>query len=185
MRLLLHKVGAEPSEGRSSNLDDVDSSRNLVRKVVKESLGKINDEPVLSERSIRWELGSCWVQHLQKQETSDKSSLKKENGNEVEQAVKGLGKQFKLLRKREKKPSSLDSTDFREQNDSRPGNAGIDKAESNNDNLGSSAELEKNLSGEAFLRLKESATGLHLKVCERFWRWVYFLLLYSLLQLNV
>lgn len=170
MRLLLHKYGAEPTEGRSSqsNLDDLDSCRNLVRKVVKESLEKINEEPVVSERSIRWELGSCLVQHLQKQETSTDKSSKKNGGNEVEQPVKGLGKQFKFLKRREKKPSNQDSKDFREQNDSRPGNAGIDKTGANNSDVSSSAELEGLLSEEAFLRLKESGTSLHLKVRETF-----------------
>ncbi|KAF7843242.1 protein TSS isoform X1 [Senna tora] len=159
LRLLLHKFRAEPSEGRSSlsNWDNLDSSRSLVRKVVKESLEKKDEEPAVSERSMRWELGSCWVQHLQKQEAStDGSSPKKEAKNEVEQAVKGLGKQFKFLKRR----------DFREQNDSRPGNDEADKAEPNNDDLSSSAELEKLLSKEAFLRLKESGTGLHLKTVD-------------------
>ncbi|XP_054780206.1 protein REDUCED CHLOROPLAST COVERAGE 3 isoform X2 [Prosopis cineraria] len=169
LRLLLHKFGAEPSEGRSSlpNLDDLDSSRNLVRKVVKENLENKSEEPVNSESSIRWELGSCWLQHLQKQETStDKSSEKKDNGNEVVQAVKGLGKQFKFLKRREKKPTSLDCTDHREHNDSRPSAAATVKAELNNDDLNSSTELEKLTSVEAFLRLKESGTGLHLKTVD-------------------
>ncbi|XP_028766383.1 protein TSS isoform X2 [Neltuma alba] len=169
LRLLLHKFVAEPSEGRSSipNLDGLDSCRNLIRKVVRESLEEKSDELVNSERSIRWELGSCWVQHLQKQETStDKGSERKEDGNEALQAVKGLGRQFKFLKRREKKATSLDCTDHREQNDSRPCDVETDKAELNNDDLNSSAELEKLLPQEAFLRLKESGTGLHLKTVD-------------------
>ncbi|KAI4329360.1 hypothetical protein L6164_021631 [Bauhinia variegata] len=170
LRLLLHKFGADPSEGSSSvsNLDDLDSFRCLVRKVVKESLSKIEEEQIVSERSIRWELCSCWLQHLQKQETSTDKSKNKEDGNEVEQAVKGLGKQFKLLKRREKKPSSLDRTEFREQTDARPGsgNDGTDEAEANNEESKSPTELEKLLSKEAFLRLKESGTGIHLKTVD-------------------
>ncbi|KAJ1429145.1 Tetratricopeptide-like helical domain superfamily [Sesbania bispinosa] len=171
LRLLLHKSGAESSEGTLSsslsNLDDLDVSKYLVRKVVQECMEKIREEePRVSKRSIRWELGSCWMQHLQKQETStDNSSKNKEDANDVEQAVKGLGKQFKLLKKREKKPSNLDGADSSEQNDSTPGNlnVGADKVEPNKDGLSSSNELEKLLSEEAFLRLRDSGTGLHMK----------------------
>ncbi|KAK7389510.1 hypothetical protein VNO78_24617 [Psophocarpus tetragonolobus] len=173
LRLLLHKLGGKSLEGTLSsisvsNSDDLDASKRLVRKVVLECMEKIREEPSLSERSIRWELGSCWMQHLQKQEAStDNSSKSKENGNDVEQAVKvkGLGKQFKFLKKRDKKSNNLESADSREQNYSRTanGNDVADKVEPNNDDLSNSNELEKLLSTEAFLRLRESSTGLHMK----------------------
>lgn len=149
---MLHKSGAEFSEGTLtslSNFDDLDASKDLVRKVVEEWTEKIKEEPSVSERSIRWELGSSWMQHLQKQETSTDVGSDNKNGN-VEQAVKGLGNQFKFLKKREKKASELDGTDSREPN---------------NDELSSSNELETLLSKEAFSRIKESGSGLHLKVC--------------------
>ncbi|KAH1085101.1 hypothetical protein AAZX31_07G027300 [Glycine max] len=169
LRVLLHKSGAESLEGTLSSLsnsNDLDASKVLVRKVVQECMEKIKEEPSASERSIRWELGSCWIQHLQKQETStDNSSKNKEDGNDLEQAVKGLGKQFKFLKRREKKSNNLDGADSREQNDSRLANMNdvADKVEPNNDDLSNSNELEKLLSEEAFLRLKESGTGLHTK----------------------
>ncbi|KAK7349129.1 hypothetical protein VNO77_06240 [Canavalia gladiata] len=169
LRRLLHKSGAESSEGTLSsqtNLDDLDASKYLVRKVVQECMEKIKEEPSVSKRSIRWELGSCWMQHLQKQETSTENSSKnKEVGNDVEQAVKGLGKQFKFLKRREKKPSNLDGADSVEQNDYRPENVIVaaDKVEPNNEDLNNYNKLEKLLSKEAFLRLKESGTGLHMK----------------------
>ncbi|TKY64584.1 TSS protein [Spatholobus suberectus] len=106
------------------------------------------------------------MQHLQKQETStDNSSKNHEDGDEVEQAVKGLGKQFKFLKRRERKSNNLDGADSREQNESRPGNVNdaADKVKPNNDDLSNSNELENLLSKEAFLRLKESGTGLHMK----------------------
>ena len=158
MRALLHKSGADSSEGTLtslSNFDDLDASKDLVRKVVEESMEKIKEEPSVSKRSIRWELGSSWMQHLQKQENStDGSSTNNKDGSD-EPAVKGLGKQFKLLKKREKKPSDLNGADSVEQNNDEP----------NNDEPSSSNELEKLLSQEAFLRLKESGSGLHMKVC--------------------
>lgn len=142
-------------------MDDQETSRCLIRSVIEQSLAKLEEEPAVSERSIRWELGSCWVQHLQKHETpADNSSkdCKDENGTEL--AVKGLGKRFKLLKKREKK-LTMSGTDVKEGNDSRPSsiNGGIDGGESN-----SEAELKKLISKEAYLRLKETGTGLHLKV---------------------
>lgn len=106
------------------------------------------EEPVVSKRSIRWELVCSWVKHLQKQEasTDHSNSRNKEDGNEVEEeAVKGLGKQFKYLKRKEK-------------------NVGTGKVEPNNDESNSSFELEKLLSKEAFSHLKESGIGLHLKV---------------------
>lgn len=170
LRLLLHNSGAESLEGTLSSLsnsDDLDASKSLVRKVVQECMEKIKEEANASERSIRWELGSCWMQHLLKQETSTDNSSKTKDSNDVEQAVKGLGKQFKFLKRREKKSDNLDGADSisREQNDSIPGivNDVADKVELNNDDLSNSNELEKLLSEEAFLRLKESGTGLHMK----------------------
>ncbi|KAK7381565.1 hypothetical protein VNO80_00110 [Phaseolus coccineus] len=169
LRLLLHKSGSDSLEGNISSLsnsDDLDATKSLVRKVVQEDIEKIKEEPSVSKRSIRWELGSCWMQHLQKQEiSSDNSSKNKEDGNDAEQAVKGLGKQFKFLKKREKKSNNVDGADSREQNDSRPGNVNDDddKVEPNSGDLSNSNDLEKLLSEEAFLRLKESGTGLHTK----------------------
>jgi protein TIF31 len=156
LRALLHKSGADSSEGTLtslSNFDDLDASKDLVRKVVEESIEKIKEEPSVSKRSIRWELGSSWMQHLQKQENSTDGSSNNKDGSNVEPAVKGLGKQFKLLKKREKKPSDINCAE--EQNNDEP----------NNDEPSSLNELEKLLSPEAFLRLKESGSGLHMKVC--------------------
>uniref|UniRef100_A0A2N9HLW1 CLU central domain-containing protein n=1 Tax=Fagus sylvatica TaxID=28930 RepID=A0A2N9HLW1_FAGSY len=148
-----------------SNLDGLEVSRCLVRRVVKESLKKLKEKPIESKRSIRWELGSCWVQHLQKQEspTGNKSNSP-DDDNEAEHAVKGLGKQFKFLKKREKKESCVSSTDM-EENESTPGNlnAETDLGELSNGELNSTGELEKLISEDALLHLKETGTGLHLK----------------------
>ncbi|RYQ83328.1 hypothetical protein Ahy_B10g101972 isoform C [Arachis hypogaea] len=62
-------VDADQLEGSVtslSNLDDSDSSKYLVRKKVQESLENLKEEAVVPKRSIRWELGSSWIQHLQK-----------------------------------------------------------------------------------------------------------------------
>uniref|UniRef100_A0A5B6ZE29 Clu domain-containing protein n=1 Tax=Davidia involucrata TaxID=16924 RepID=A0A5B6ZE29_DAVIN len=168
LRVLLHEsCSAELSGGCQSpqtNLGDLKISRCLVRRVIKESLTKLEEKPAVSDRSIRWELGSCWVQHLQKQEEStDNSSISSEDDNKAEPVVKGLGKQFKMLKHREKKPSIASSTD--DENDSKASslNVGNSTGELNNSKCNSEAELKKLIPEEAFLRLKETGTGLHLK----------------------
>ncbi|KAL4584573.1 hypothetical protein LXL04_009176 [Taraxacum kok-saghyz] len=131
-----------------SEQGNLESPRCLVKRVIKESLTNL-EKSEASGKPIRWELGSCWVQHLQKQETSsgDNNSLSEDKPATV---VKGLGKQFKMLKKREKN-SSDDSTEESSVSES-------DIKESN-----SESELTQLIPEDAFLRLKESGTGLHLK----------------------
>ena len=169
LRVLLHKSCSAESNGGchspQATVDDQETSRSLIQSVIEQSLARLEEEPGVSERSIRWELGSCWVQHLQKQKTAAEGSSKDrkdENGTEL--TVKGLGKQFKLLKKREKK-STTSGTDVKEDNNSLLSNmnGGIDGGESNNES-NSEAELKKLISEEEYLRLKETGTGLHLKV---------------------
>uniref|UniRef100_A0A5B6ZHU4 Clu domain-containing protein n=2 Tax=Davidia involucrata TaxID=16924 RepID=A0A5B6ZHU4_DAVIN len=169
-RVLLHESwSAELSGGCQSpqtNLGDLEISRYLVRRVIKESLSNLEEKPAVSERSIRWELGSCWVQHLQKQETSTNNSSKSpKDDNKVEPVVKGLGKKFKMLKKREKIPSSASNTNDNDENDSRASslNMGSSTGELNSGECNGEAELKKLIPEEAFLRLKETGTGLHLK----------------------
>ncbi|PQQ18578.1 protein TSS [Prunus yedoensis var. nudiflora] len=161
LRVLLQKFKTESLA--SSDLDSLETSRCLVRRVIKESLTKLENEPANSERSIRWELGSCWVQHLQKQESSvvsDSDSL--EDNNEAEAIVKGLGKQFKLLKKREKKTSGERTYDEEiDASESRSSNSRT--LERHNGDISDDSDLKQLLSEEAFLRLKETGTNLHLK----------------------
>lgn len=162
LRVLLQKFKTESLA--SSDLDSLENSRCLVRRVIKESLTKLENEPANSERSIRWELGSCWVQHLQKQESSvvgDSDSL--EDNNEAEAIVKGLGKQFKLLKKREKKTSGKRTYDEEiDASESRSSNSRT--LELHSGDISDDSDLKQLLSEEAFLRLKETGTNLHLKV---------------------
>ncbi|KAF2323203.1 hypothetical protein GH714_034116 [Hevea brasiliensis] len=142
LRVVLYQSCVKESSGGQSphhSFDDSEASRCLVRQVIKESLTKLGEMPVASERSIRWELGSCWMQHLQKQETpSDTDSKHSEEDTETKHAVKGLGKEFKL-------------------------NVGTDEGQHSNGDSNSENELKELISEEAFFRLKESGTGLHLK----------------------
>lgn len=141
----------------------------LVRRVTRESLSKLEEEKTVSERSIRWELGSCWVQHLQKQETpDDNNSSKNPQNNKAEPLVKGLGKQFKMLKKREKK-TSAGSVDDCEEIDSGESIPNVESCleDLNNGESNHEEDLKKLISEEAFSRLKESGTGLHFQVCNR------------------
>ncbi|KAM0033371.1 putative clustered mitochondria protein [Helianthus debilis subsp. tardiflorus] len=156
--LLPNSKTAELSESQSpkSEQGDIESFRCLVRRVIKESLTNL-EKSTDSVKPIRWELGSCWVQHLQKQEAPPGDNTEKTNEDKAEAVVKGLGKQFKMLKKREKKQSDIDCSDDAEESNLGQEESNID-SESNVD-----SELKNLVSEEAFLRLKESGTGLHLK----------------------
>ncbi|KAK5825583.1 hypothetical protein PVK06_020439 [Gossypium arboreum] len=173
LRVLLHKSSpAEVTGGgqsNQSNLIDSKSSRYLVQRVIKENLTKLEENSAAPERTIRWELGSCWVQYLQKQETStDATSKGLANDQEAEAAVKGLGKQFKFLKKRDKKPSNISSTVEKEDNDSELCSEDVKSnlGQESNVELSSEMELKHLISKEAFSRLEQSGTGLHLKSAE-------------------
>ncbi|KAL5575770.1 hypothetical protein UlMin_017469, partial [Ulmus minor] len=167
LRFLLQKSTGESLGSSQCELDSSETSRCLVQSVIKESLKKLEEKTKFSDRPFRWELGSCWVHHLQKQENQIDGHSKNCGENkeaEAEPAVKGLGKQFKLLKKREKKSGS-ESNAF-DQEESTASSIcqleGLEKGEPNNE-LSSEAELKKLISEDAYLRLKETGTGLHLK----------------------
>lgn len=139
-------------------MDDLESFRCLVHELVKNNLTKLEEERESSERSIRWELGSCWVQHLQKKETVTEDLCGKPAMNgETDLSVKGLGKQFKVLKMKNKKSENTSTVKGKEENISLRELDG--KADQHFE-----AELKELVSEEAFSRLKESGTGLHLKV---------------------
>jgi protein TIF31 len=170
LRLLLHESCTAELSGRGqspqSKSDDLETSRCMVHRVVEESLRNLDEKPVASEKSIRWELGSCWIQHLQKQETpTDNISKNSEGDSKADLEVKGLGKQFKMLKKREKKLNGVSNIDDDEESDSETSNlnVGSSMGDLNNGESNNEAELKKVLSEESFLHLKETGTGLHLK----------------------
>ncbi|XP_076944863.1 protein REDUCED CHLOROPLAST COVERAGE 3-like [Bidens hawaiensis] len=138
-----------------SDQGNFESLRSQVRRVINKSLTNL-EKSTDSVQPIRWELGSCWVQHLQKQE----DNTEKTNENKAETVVKGLGKQFKMLKKREKKQSDVECSDDTEESSLSQENT-MGEPDSQESNVDS--ELKTLVSEEAFLRLKESGTGLHLK----------------------
>ncbi|XVF88106.1 hypothetical protein PTKIN_Ptkin19aG0023400 [Pterospermum kingtungense] len=171
LRMLLHKSTTPVSAQRSQTLDfeNLRSARASVRKVLEDSLQKLQNETCNNSRSIRWELGASWVQHLQNQ-ASGKTESKKNEDVKPEPAVKGLGKQGALLKEIKKKT------------DIKGGKSEPSKEVSPSNNLDMSKKSEVSIQKElekkdeemeitwkkllpetAYLRLKESETGLHLK----------------------
>ncbi|KAK9130591.1 hypothetical protein Sjap_011078 [Stephania japonica] len=165
LRVLLHKSRDNESsvEDQSSinGVDDIEggyTGRTVVRRIVEDSLARLVEEPMVAEKSIRWELGSCLVQHLQKPETS-RNNISKESGveNKAEPAVKGLGSQLKLLKKRERGTGTISSEASKETADSK-----IDTCGKSAD-WNAESELKKMITEEEYLRLEETKTGLHQK----------------------
>lgn len=170
LRVLLHKPFASEASGEGqspqSNFTSFDKSQVLVQKVVRDSLDKLGNE-ARPDRSIRWELGSCWVQHLQKQETpAEESSKSPAKDNKSDPLVKGLGKQFKMLKKRERKSNSSSSTEYNDENNNKVTGADDESsvAELNTVDSETKTELSKIIPEEAYVRLRETGTGLHTKV---------------------
>uniref|UniRef100_A0A1J3IKT3 Clustered mitochondria protein n=1 Tax=Noccaea caerulescens TaxID=107243 RepID=A0A1J3IKT3_NOCCA len=171
-----HNVGKSGGDQPSQvDSDDLESFRCIVRELVKINLTKLEEKEASSERPLRWELGSCWVQHLQKKETvMENVPGKPEMNGETELSVKGLGKQFKVLKIKNKKSENI-STVVKEKEEKislRELDGEADQGQKRIDQH-FETELKELLSDEAFSRLKESGTGLHLKSKEELIKMVY------------
>lgn len=172
LRVLLHKsCNTESSVGGQqcpSQSDDLKMYRSLVRRVLSDSLTHLLVLPDVTERTIRWELGSCWVQHLQKQETPTSNSSKDSmEDDKLEPDVKGLGKQFELLKKIKKKNNTKSGEPNVVKNDSSINSMHAketaDSLELKTGECDSKVAVERLLPEAALMRLKESGTGLHQK----------------------
>ncbi|KAJ8767706.1 hypothetical protein K2173_020646 [Erythroxylum novogranatense] len=168
LRVLLHNSSSPVQRVQSGDSENLRPARLLVRKVLENSLLKLQEEPVKDIKAIRWELGACWVQHLQNQ-APGKTESKKAEETKPEPAVKGLGKQGALLKEVKKK---IDIRNKTEEGKDVSSGTNLDMSKK----LGTSDQKEleekeeemaiswrKLLPEAAYLRLKESETGLHLK----------------------
>ncbi|XP_028776798.1 protein TSS [Neltuma alba] len=173
LRMLLHKSSTPQSSNtiqrnQSTDVENLRSARSSVRRVIEKSLLKLQEEPTKHSKSIRWELGACWVQHLQNQ-TTGKTEPKKSEDSKPEPDVKGLGKQGGLLKELKKKIDNRNSK--AEQGKDTLTNNGVDvtnKSDATQEELERQEEEKealwrKLLPDAAYARLKESKTGLHLK----------------------
>ncbi|KAF2545067.1 hypothetical protein F2Q70_00019131 [Brassica cretica] len=172
LRFLLHKTSPEQNKKTHQQQDDeLTSSREFVSKMLEESLVKLEEEEIDSDNIMRWELGACWIQHLQDQKNTEKDKKQTNEKSKNELKVEGLGKPLKSLNSNKKK---TDASSPKAQQTAV--SSQVDTASSEADNAAITATLqsdaEKNaqenvlvlknlLSEAAFTRLQESDTGLH------------------------
>ncbi|KAF8690784.1 hypothetical protein HU200_041173 [Digitaria exilis] len=179
LRMLLNEANST-GEKKASSLsqnhrhEELTTAQTFVETLLKESLQKLEQEEKEKQSFMRWELGACWVQHLQDQKNSEKD--KKQGGEKdkkkavdkstKEAKIEGLGKPLKALKNLKNVDSadmgsSLGAKSSAESQKDKPSDIELAQAESNaseNENL-----LKNLLPESAFTRLKESETGLHQK----------------------
>jgi protein TIF31 len=124
--------------------------------------------PINKTRIIRWELGSSWLQHLQKKDspTSENGKGNATKANK-EPAVKGLGKHFEQLRKIKKKECNVEgsSSEKEESNCNCSLMNGLQESDKIAvDETKTRTDISKLISEDAFSRLKSLGAGLHEKV---------------------
>ncbi|KAG9448473.1 hypothetical protein H6P81_008438 [Aristolochia fimbriata] len=144
----------------------------LVRRVLCDSLAKLQESLPCMERTIRWELGACWIQHLQNKETTlstEADAKASEKDTKLPPAVKGLGKQFEPLKKVKKKPDAQNgkSTLGSEASDFDTTCSGEFSDVSNE------TAMKKVVTEEAYIRLQDSGTGLHKKSLDELTKMAY------------
>ncbi|XXG90000.1 hypothetical protein AAC387_Pa12g1870 [Persea americana] len=172
LRMLLHrKRSSEQSRtlphSHNSECEELDAAHAFVKKVLEESLAKIQEEESDPDILMRWELGACWIQHLQDQITAEKEKKPSGDTAKSKQKVEGLGKPLKVLKNRMKKVDAATNQKTLS-DDGKPADeasAKLSSLESRGESEAAENELVlKNLlTGPAFTRLKESETGLHRK----------------------
>ncbi|KAG6393180.1 hypothetical protein SASPL_147416 [Salvia splendens] len=176
LRLLLHEnVTTEQNKAsahsRTLESEQLESSQAFVERLLQESLEELRQEEHDLDAFVRWELGACWIQHLQDQKKTEKEKKPPSEKTKNEMKVEGLGTPLKSLRNRKK---TLDGNTADQQNENLKSSADevkdeVEKAlnviESQLDNGASENEvmLKSMLSDAAFSRLKESETELHSK----------------------
>lgn len=139
---------------------------------MEDSLAQLEKEEQERSQFLRWELGACWIQHLQDQNNAEKDKKTAGEKNKSEMKVEGLGKPLRSLKNNKK--SSDGNLGKRLENSKCTANGVIGSTENllsptKDCDLESVAKenelaLKNILSDAAFARLKESETGLHCKV---------------------
>lgn len=151
----------------------ISSAENFVKNLLKESLSKLDEEELQGHTFLRWELGACWIQHLQDQKKLEKETKLSSEKKKNEVKVEGLGTSLRSIKNKKKKldgskdellPDNLKST--ANGNNGEVDNIRLPSPESQlevNSNENEVA-LRRLITDDAFTRLKESETGLHSKV---------------------
>lgn len=149
--MLLHKPLSQSLER-----GDSDTARETIRRLLSDSLVNLEEKSTKHERSIRWELGACWVQHLQNLASEKTDSKKNEEAKNEQPVVKGLGKQFGLLKGIKKVENK---SNLKENSNCNGSDSDVVCKNSEKEMI-----LQDLLSDNAFRVLKESKTGLHIRV---------------------
>ncbi|XP_042433116.1 protein TSS-like [Zingiber officinale] len=180
LRMLLHKSHtSQEKKNQISKHEELFAAQMSVEKLLKESLVKLEEEKIGSNAFMRWELGACWIQHLQDQSNGEKDK-KQESGKSEKQTgekskneikVEGLGKSFKILKRPSKKPyfddektSTADKNLTTKTHDGKQ-NVAMPFNEYQKESIeAEKASMLKDLLPEpAYTRLKESNVGLDTK----------------------
>ncbi|KAI4328908.1 hypothetical protein L6164_021226 [Bauhinia variegata] len=176
LRILLHNPTQSENYKQMTQMqnlerDELGASHSFVERLLKESLAKLEKEEPVLDNFIRWELGACWIQHLQDQNNTEKDKKPSVEKGKNEMKVEGLGKPLKAL-KNNKRKSDVDNPKELENSRSHAacvngdaGGAPLPSLESQHETTAAENELvlKGMLPEEAFARLKESGTGLHCK----------------------
>ncbi|XP_047947597.1 protein REDUCED CHLOROPLAST COVERAGE 1-like [Salvia hispanica] len=176
LRVLLHENATTEQNKASAHSQTLESekleySQAFVERLLQDSLGELCEEKRDLDAFVRWELGACWIQHLQDQKKTEKEKKLSNEKTKNEMKVEGLGTPLKSLKSRKK---TLDGIAVDQQNEIVKSAADdvkdeaektLNVAESQIDNgaIENEIMLKSLLSHAAFSRLKESETGLHAK----------------------
>ncbi|KMT20309.1 hypothetical protein BVRB_1g003100 [Beta vulgaris subsp. vulgaris] len=169
LRLLLHKVAATDHHKWETQSEQYDArrlstSQAFVEKLLEESLAKLQEENTKEDNFVRWELGACWIQHLQDQKSTEKDKKPSAQKAKNEMKVEGLGTPLKSLRNKKSEGISQAHPDNSLSNSSSADVVSSStEAQSGTTQIDSEPALKTILSDTAFTRLKESDTGLHQK----------------------
>ena len=187
LRLLLHQRTASENNklvqhSQTLEHEELSAAQAFVEGLLEESLAKLQEEEVEKHIFVRWELGACWIQHLQDQNNIEKDKKPSTAKTKNEMKVEGLGTPLRSLKNNKK---NLDGNNLKMQYEKSKTPAESVIGEAENSTLSSTKpQLEANanenelalkrmLSDAAFARLKQSETGLHRKVifCQYHWRY--------------
>ncbi|XP_021688188.2 protein REDUCED CHLOROPLAST COVERAGE 1 isoform X2 [Hevea brasiliensis] len=182
LRLLLHRTtssehGKPAAHLQTSECEELIASQAFVEQMLEESLAKLEQEELEQDYFVRWELGACWIQHLQDQKNTEKDKKlpiekSKKLFLEKEMKVEGLGTPLRSLKSNKKKIDEsnmkMQSENSRSSIDGVIGEVEYAVSASMESQLETTSKknelaLQRLLSDAAFTRLKESDTGLHCK----------------------
>lgn len=169
--------------------EELSEASTFIERLLEESLAKLEKEDLKADQFVRWELGACWIQHLQDQKNIEKDRKPSSEKAKNEMNVEGLGTPLRSLKNKKKSDGSnakIQSENSKTSIDGVIGeaeNAISPCTEHQHESNAKENELvlKRLMSDAAFARLKESETGLHCKVifCRHHERSIYKSLLCS------